>query len=136
MANITFKLRSLKTNKPQNIYLVYRFGRNEKLVYPTGFKIAPKYWNIEKMRVRNIVEAIGKDIINERLNALFVASENFCIETRAKGQEITKEALKMFLDVFTGKTRAINENNLHGFIGFYYQEHRKDKPKYGKNHIL
>lgn len=133
MANITFKLRSLKTNKPQNIYLVYRFGRNEKLVYPTGFKIAPKYWNIEKMRVRNIVEAIGKDIINERLNALFVASENFCIETRAKGQEITKEALKMFLDVFTGKTRAINENNLHGFIeAFIIRNTERTNPNTGK----
>ena len=32
MANITFKLRKPNANTQQLIYLVYRFGRNDKLV--------------------------------------------------------------------------------------------------------
>ncbi|MCD7939960.1 MAG: hypothetical protein LUH50_07705 [Bacteroides intestinalis] len=77
MANTSFKLRKPNGNEPQPIYLVYRFGRNEKLVYPTGLKIYPKYWNFEKMRVRGMVEALGKDAINERLNELYLVTENF-----------------------------------------------------------
>lgn len=64
MANVTFRLRKPNETTPQMIYLVYRFGRNDKLVYSTGLKILPKFWNSEKMRVRNIVEAVKKEIIN------------------------------------------------------------------------
>lgn len=133
MANITFKLRKPNTSTPQIIYLVYRFGRNDKLVYSTGLKVLPRYWNTEKMRVRNVVEALGKEVINERLNLMFVAAENFCIETKAKGQIITKDNLKNFLDIFTGKTKYINENTLHGFIEAYLERNKeKVNPNTGK----
>lgn len=112
----TFKLRTLKATAPQMIYLVYRFGRNDKLVYSTRLKIAPKYWNVDKMRVRNVVEAGGKDAINELLNEMYRAAESFCIETKAKGRNVTKNALRDFLDIHTGKATAYTANTLHGFI--------------------
>lgn len=133
MANITFKLRKPNANTQQLIYLVYRFGRNDKLVYSTGLKVLPRYWNTEKMRVRNLVEALGKEAINERLNLLFSASENFCIETKAKGYEVTKESLKNFLDVFTGKTKSVNENTFHGFVeAFLIRNKERTNPNTGK----
>lgn len=133
MANITFKLRKPNANTQQLIYLVYRFGRNDKLVYSTGLKVFPRYWNTEKMRVRNLVEALGKEAINERLNLLFSASENFCIETKAKGYEVTKESLKNFLDVFTGKTKSVNENTFHGFVeAFLIRNKERTNPNTGK----
>lgn len=132
MANTSFKLRKPNGNEPQPIYLVYRFGRNEKLVYPTGLKMYPKYWNFEKMRVRGMVEALGKDAINERLNELYLVTENFCIETKAKGRKVTKDTLRNFLDVFTGKAKLSDESTLHGFIEAYLERNKKRvNPKTG-----
>lgn len=133
MANVTFKLRSPNSNKIQMINIVFRFGCNDKLVYSTKLKILPKYWNFEKMRVRNIVEAIGKDAINERLNELQNVLDTFCIETIAHGKAITKYNLRDFLDKYTGKTKQIDENNLHGFIEtFIDRSKERINPKTGK----
>lgn len=133
MANTSFKLRKPSGNDKQLIYLVYRFGRNDKLAYSTGLKVYPKYWNFEKMRVRNVVEALGKDAINERLNELYIVTENYCIETKAKGREVSKDALKEFLDNYTGKTKSINENTLHGFVeAFLIRNKERVNPNTGK----
>lgn len=133
MANTTFKLRKPNSNTSQIIYLIYRFGRNNKLTYSTQLKVLPKHWNFEKMRVRNIVEALGKDAINERLNELYTVTETFCIERKAKGLGITVDMLRDFLDGYTGKTQLFNENTLHGFIDSFISK-SKDRinPKTGK----
>jgi integrase len=133
MANTTFKLRQPSAFQPQMIYIIYRFGRNDKLAYSTNLKIAPKYWNFEKMRVRNVVEALGKDAINTRLNEFFTATETFCIETKAKGRDVTKKALKEFLDGFTGRSKTIDESTLHGFIdAFLVRNEERINPNTGK----
>jgi integrase len=119
MANVTYKLRSPKERKPQLIYLVYRFGRNEKLVYPTTLKVLPIHWNDEKMRVRNVLEALGKDNINNYLNELQAVTEAHIVELKTKGKQVTKSALKRFLDDYTNKRQENDENTLHGFIEAY-----------------
>lgn len=124
MANVTFKLRNPNEKTQQLIYLVYRFGRNEKLVYSTGFKILPSYWNSEKMRVRNITEALGKDLINNFLNELQTATELHIIELRAKNKEINKNVLYDFLQIHTNKVKASDEHTLHGFVKAFLQRNK------------
>lgn len=133
MANVTFRLRKPNETTPQMIYLVYRFGRNDKLVYSTGLKILPKFWNSEKMRVRNIVEAVKKEIINNRLNELYQIAERFCLERTAKNEPITKENLKAFLDEQTGVTKPFKEDTFHDFVKAYLIRNKtRINPKTGK----
>jgi site-specific recombinase XerD len=124
MANITFKLRTFNSKRPQPIYLVYRFGRNDKLVYPTGLKVLPAHWNKEKMRVRNIAEALGREVINNRLNELCAVSSAFVIEQRAKGRQLTKAMLRKFLNDYTNATSGDDEKSLHGFIKSYLERNK------------
>jgi integrase len=124
MTNVTYKLRSPKGSTAQMIYLVYRFGRNDKLAYSTRLKIVPAYWNKEKMRVRNVTEALGKDNINNRLNELQTVTETHVIELKSKGKQITKEALKKFLNNYTNNQYTNNENTLHGFVGAFLKRNK------------
>ena len=133
MANVTYKLRSPKSTAPQIIYLIYRFGRNEKLAYSTGLKILPTYWNKEKMRVRNVTEALGKDTINNRLNELQTVLELYVIEQKAKGKNVSKELLHNYLDSYTNNTNEEGEKNLHSFIKAYLKRNKtRINPNTGK----
>lgn len=133
MANVTFKLRTLKANSPQVIYLVYRFGQNTKLAYSTALKILPAHWNKDKMRVRNIVEAVGKDAINTRLNELQTITQAYIIEVKAKGKQLTKEILKRYLDNYTNGQLADNEKTLCGFVAEYLKRNKtRINPNTGK----
>ncbi len=134
MGTVTFKLRSPRGRKAQMIYLVYRFGRNDKLVYSTGLKAQPHHWNGEKMRMRNVVEALGKDVINNRLNELQTVTETYIIELKAKGKLVSKEVLRRFLDMYTHHQLSDQEGTtLHGFIENYLA-HNKSRvnPNTGK----
>lgn len=133
MANVTFKLRSPKGNAPQMIYLICRFGRNDKLAYSTGLKVFPAHWNKDKMRARNIVEAIGKDAINARLNELQAVTETHIIELKTKGKAVSKEALRKFLDLYTHNQLSDTENTLHGFVeGYLARNSSRVNPNTGK----
>lgn len=133
MGNITFKLRTPKSSDRQIIYLVCRFGRNDKLAYSTGLKVFPAHWNKDKMRVRNIVEAIGKDAINNRLNELQTVTETYIVELRTKGKSITKEAVRRFLDSYTRNELSNTESTLHGFIiGYLGRNKTRVNPNSGK----
>lgn len=115
MANVTFKPRTLKSSEPQIIYLVYRFGRNDKLVFSTGLKIEPKYWNAKKMRVRDVTDVLDKDIINNRLNELQTITEAFITKEVAQSRDITKDVLKDFLSNTINPPKN-NTDTLHGFM--------------------
>lgn len=133
MANVIFNLRQPNGKIPQPIYLVYRFGRNDKLAYPTGLKILPAYWNNNKMRVRDIKEALGKDIINNRLDELYTVTETHVISLKAKGKPVTKQALRKFLDSYVNNEVNEFENTLHGFISDYLERNKtRVNPNTGK----
>ena len=133
MANVTFKLRKPNAKEPQIIYLVYRFGQNEKLAYSTGLKVLPAYWNKKIMRVRNLVEALDKDLINNYLNELYTVTDLHITELKTKGKTITKAALYKFLQNYTNKTQDNEENTLHGFVKAFLQRNKtRINPNTGK----
>lgn len=98
MATVLFKPRTLVGATPQPIYLIYRFGRNDKLAFPTGLKINPQYWNKRNNRARDLVECTTKDIINARLNQLETATDKFIMHLKAEGKQPSKEKLRDFLN--------------------------------------
>lgn len=132
MTNVTFKLRCPKSKTRQMIYLVCRFGRNDKLAYSIGLKVLPSYWNSDKMRVRNVVEAIGRDDINERLNEWQAVVEAYIIGLVAKNQTVTKSLLKKFLNAYTTDKLGAGDT-LHVFIESYLARNKtRTNPNTGK----
>lgn len=115
MANVIFKPRTTKSTEPQIIYLIYRFGRNDKLVFSTGLKIEPKHWNAKKMRVRDKAVVLEKDIINNRLNELQTLADAFITKETAQAREVTKESLRGFIESVANPPKN-DTNTLHGFI--------------------
>lgn len=132
MANVTFKLRSPKGTIPQMIYLVYRFGQNEKLAYSTLLKVAPPYWNAKKMRVREVVECLDRDTINNYLNKLQAVTEAYITSLKTHGKKITKDTIKQFLDSYTNNFES-SESKLHLFIiDFLAKNKTRVNPQTGK----
>ena len=132
MANVLFRPRTLVGATPQPIYLIYRFGRNEKLVFPTGLKINPQHWNKRNNRARDLVECTTKDIINNRLNELDTATEKYITQLKAQSETITKEALRNFLNDYINPPKN-NTNNLRGFlVDFIEKSSNRINKKSGK----
>lgn len=121
MANVTFNLRKQTGSTPQIIYLIYRFGRNEKLAYSTNLKVVPAHWNKKTNRVRDVTECKAKDIINNRLNELEAVTEKYIIKQKSKGETITKDRLKSFLDNYTNPPKH-DINTLKGFINDFIEK--------------
>lgn len=115
MANIIFNLRTMKGTDPQMIYLVYWFGDKDRLTYSTGLKVEPKFWNPSQYRVRNVVECLSKDTINNYLNRIQADTEAHITELKASMKPVTKEALKQYLNNYTNPI-ATSGNALADFV--------------------
>lgn len=98
MAKVIFRLRTKHSTKPQQIYLVYRFGSDDKLMFPVGYTIAPQYWNDRTSRPRDIVECATKDIILNALDELETDTNKYITAEKAANRPITKDSLRKFLE--------------------------------------
>jgi len=114
MATVKFNLRGVDSTKPQPIYLIFRH-KTEKLVFPTGVKIIPKYWNKKTCRVRSVTEVNDKDSINNLLNDLQKEALKKATDLITSNQPVTKEIIKEHLEFYTGSKTPVSKS-LFGFI--------------------
>ena len=134
MANIRFNLRNKNQNTRQTIYLVYNFTSNDKLMYPTQFKIEPKYWNAAKYRVADKIAAKNRSQINTFLNKLETETQNYIIECKAERKNLTKAELRDFLDIYLNKKEPPKELTFFSFINkFIEQSENRINHKTGQN---
>jgi integrase len=110
MANAFFRLRKVKAKTPQVIYAGYKFGKDQ-LIYSTGLKINPDYWNFKNTRVKHVLSNPhpNRDLINTKLDNI----EKFINYTAQRFQltdpptELTKNILKAELDNYLNPTKEI-----------------------------
>jgi integrase len=104
----------------QPIYASCRLLKGkEQLVYSTGYKILPKYWDFEKTKVKNVTHVSNKDEINTYLSNLRELI-NKAVEIYGEFVEpLNKNLLKEFLDksVESYKTKKDSEEPIK--IGKY-----------------
>jgi integrase len=104
----------------QPIYASCRLLKGkEQLVYSTGYKILPKYWDFEKTKVKNVTHVSNKDEINTYLSNLRELI-NKAVEIYGELVEpLNKNLLKEFLDksVESYKTKKDSEEPIK--IGKY-----------------
>ena len=115
MANIKFLIRDMDAGNEQTIYITSRFGRNEKLMYATPLKIEPLFWDEKKECVKNSKYCANKDEINAALKSIEGKISSFIAEATTRGEPITKDSLRNFLDIHFGKKVAA----AHDFHSFF-----------------
>jgi len=117
MANAFFRLRKVKSKKPELIYLGFRFGKDQ-LIYSTGIKVLPKHWDFAKSRVKNVAEIVNKDEINSFLLNVSEFVNSVDSTYRIQRQVLTKDLLKHRLEEYFTPTpiSGPNENDFFEFI--------------------
>ncbi|WP_040761982.1 tyrosine-type recombinase/integrase [Spirosoma panaciterrae] len=101
---VNYLLRDPKAKKPTPINCVVRFS-NERINVGTGFKVLPAHWNTAKQRVKNVVDALDKDSINNFLDRLETEIETIVSELRADLQ-LTKETVRKRIDQYLAPPKA------------------------------
>jgi integrase len=97
MATTNFILRGTKSDKPQSITLLFRYG-NKHLKYSTGFKTHVDNWNSEKQELRNKVEVADRNLINDGLNELRARISSIYTELIKDGKQVDNQVLRARLD--------------------------------------
>jgi site-specific recombinase XerD len=101
---INFNLRDYKpVSKPQSIRAVIRIpvggNKYEKLVYTTPYKVAPKNFNDETQRIKNVTdEGYRRDAVNHYLDTLYNDAQIYFAQTMTNKQGFTLANLKSYLD--------------------------------------
>lgn len=104
MASIKFFIRNSETEKETSISLKARLPFKKELVYTTGLKIAPKYWDVKHQKIRNKIEVSNiRDLINNRLNNIRAFTEEKVTSLKIS-DELTKDRLKEELDIYFKRT--------------------------------
>ena len=93
MSTSKFSIKGENPNIPQSITLRFLYG-NKRLVYSTGYKILPKYWNDEKEVIRNRTEVTNRDTINDALSNLKNDIKTIYTKLQKDGKHIDNDILR------------------------------------------
>lgn len=103
MASINFIIRNKKSSNPTTISIKVLWTQRNELVYSTGIKVLPEYWDTKNQKVRNKLEVADvKDKINAELSKIKSFTENTFTELRFSNK-LLKENLKYQLDIYFNK---------------------------------
>ncbi len=133
MLNINFNLRDAKAQKETPLNIVLRY-RNQKLVYPSGLSINPKYWNAKEQTVKQTKEFKEHPEFNRRLRNLSSAINNAFMQfLNDNANEIpTVITLRNLLDVKLERVEVINYTFFSYFQRYIDNLKNKTNKKTGK----
>lgn len=125
MSSVKFVLRNKNATKPVAIQYAINLSAKIRLRGSTKLKIHPKYWDIEKQRVRNMTDVSKiKDNINKNLSKF----KSFITEKLAQYdfyevQKIEIE-LKKDIDIYFGKTTEKEKLTFYTFSKKFIEQSR------------
>ncbi|RXG33010.1 tyrosine-type recombinase/integrase [Leeuwenhoekiella marinoflava] len=103
----------IKPTKQSLIYLNFSYGGGKKFKYSTGFKSCWVDWNEGRQRIKEgKAGLLDADKINEHLSNLENDLKKEYSRLLAEGLPISKEGLKQFLDLKTGKIVISDEKKI------------------------
>jgi len=106
MASINFFLRNKSTNKETPISIKILLPEKKDLVYSTGLKIIPKYWDSKNQKVRDKIEVFDiKDVINVKLSKIKSFAEDEYLKLKI-ANELSKDSIKEKLDIHFNRRLA------------------------------
>ncbi|NNE15367.1 MAG: site-specific integrase [Saprospiraceae bacterium] len=124
---------NLKNRKEQStlISLVYRFN-GQRLVYSTGQKIPPKFWNDRKQRAKETQRFPEYSELNNFLNTMAAKVNTFHRQFIIDNKTPTVAKFKKLLNEFLMKSD--NKNTLFAFIENFIKE-RTESNNYSKGTV-
>lgn len=133
MLKINFNLRDAKAQKETPLRIVLRY-RNQKLVYPSGLSIEPKYWNAKEQTAKQTKEFKEHPEFNRRLRNLTSSVNNaFMGYLNDNSNEIpSTTTLKNLLDVKLERVEVINYTFFSYFKRYIDNLKNKTNKKTGK----
>ncbi|WP_299101986.1 site-specific integrase [uncultured Winogradskyella sp.] len=84
---IKYRLKDVKSKTETSIILDYSFGRNNRLKFATGYKVAPKNWDKSNQRIRAVSTLKNRETVN---NDLLRYSSDFAYQV-SKLTELEKQ---------------------------------------------
>tara|TARA_R110001592_G_scaffold352878_1_gene651170 strand:+ start:189 stop:1409 length:1221 start_codon:yes stop_codon:yes gene_type:complete len=130
MASLNFFLRNKTTSRETPISLKILLPNKVDLVYSTGLKIAPKYWDSKNQKVRDKIEVYDiKDVINVKLSKIKSFAEDQYLKLKISN-ELSKEKIKEKLDIYFN--RRLAQVVITGFYNYTISLVEKSKKRVAK----
>lgn len=129
MPNVRFNLKN-KTEQETLISLVFRYDGN-KMVYSTGEKINPKYWNDREYKAREMSKFPQYAEFNAYLKKVETETQNIYRTHKNNGKILSIDEFKKELDIALQKTNRDAPPTLFEFIEnfIYTRKNTLSKPK-------
>lgn len=126
---IRYNIKKAK-GESSSIYVRAVDSKRLDLQTRTGLKVNPDHWNGKKQEVKQKVEALDKDFVNNHLRSLRTyLLETYNIESNTPTIQIGKDWLKQKVNIYFGKT---NETEDHKIYFLDYLEDFIQQAKDGK----
>lgn len=116
MAKPRFNLKN-KVDKESLIVMVYR-PQKERIVYSTGMKVPPKYWNDNRMRVKETQEFNDFQFVNNQLDKLEMLALKIVKEYVYQDKILTPAAFKSSMDKNLNVHAPSLESGIKNFTEF------------------
>jgi integrase len=124
MAEINFNLRKPNSDTETPINIIIRY-EGQKLVYSSGKKILPKYWDIINQKARRVKEYQQADILNASLRSISELIETY--QKNNQQQLPSPIDLKYILDLKFGRVKIPVKQNFFEFIEWYSYQYAPKK---------
>lgn len=134
MPNVNFYLKEPDANAETLVSLHFAFNK-KRLVYSTGFKILPRFWNKDKQRAVASKQFPQYPELNAYLERLSHETLNLYRRFLNEGKIPSVAQLKDELDLFTHRKAAAGETSLFGFIEQFISE-RESLPAFSSGIIF
>lgn len=142
---ITYVLHNPKATSETPIYGIIRFN-NERVKVATGWKVLPKHWNgatfdksgklIDqgKQRVRNVIAANNREVVNMFLDNLETAVQEILNDLKVNRVAITKDEVKRRVDLWRNpEPIKVVQNDLVAYVENLLERKDSIKVKSGKS---
>jgi integrase len=113
MASLSYTIRNA-TDKSATIYLFFNYGTKKRFRYNTKLKVLnAKNWDNGKMRIKNVMAEINREIINEKLD------------------EVQSQFNKKYTELTLSSELEVNDENLKSIaaILFNHKEETKEEER-------
>lgn len=128
MAEIKLNLRQPAAVKETPINIIVRFN-NQKLVYSSGKKIYPKFWDTARQKAKKTKEYPGAELLNSSLNAMTrIINDELERYLKQNDQHLpSPNELKQMLDVRFGRLEIAQRMSFFEYIGWFTYEYAPKK---------
>lgn len=120
MAEIKLNLREPNAEKETPINVIVRYN-NQKLVYSSGKRIVPKYWDVVGQKAKKSKDFTSAELLNSSLRAI-VQTIHSEVETYLKDNDQkfpTAQLLKQLLDIKFSRTAVAVRKSFFEFIDWF-----------------